>query len=584
MARAAAKAVETQGGAARSRDAGARAILAGREPACARHDRPRLLGARAPGPRGARASAARRALWPGDGAAHGAARRRGSRPPSSASAISSSAAQARRRPRSRGAHAAKRGRARRVPLARLWRGRAGRTDRGRRRDPRRSRGRRRAAAAGARRAVLRGRGPRRGGARGDRARRERAGARRRAAEPVARQGFHFRGGRRRGALRQRPLLSRRAAARAAGAPTAVRFSRGRRRRAGRGARARCARWRRKSRSFAPSWRPTRSSARTSSAARCSPSPASRGRRSSSPRSKRSARAWRPAAVSPTTTPTIAREIEALIAEAAARGLTLVTTEKDYVRLAPALSQRDPRLARDPALRDARTGRGAAARSAGGAAGALRLGRAPLQRAIAASLAAGQALEIGGRQAKHRIGRSRRRPDRLEGVEQISSISVSSGSGWPSGGTPPMAKPVFSRTKSASARTMRLLVDALVARDDRRAPRARRLGAEDQRLGDLGHRAADRRRRVRRGARAGVEFQHLVIGAERGLDFRALAAAAGFIALRPPGSRRRGSGEAKLEKSAVRETADSRRWRAGSNCGLRPGAVCSSPEAEWPFSP
>ena len=30
----------------------------------------------------------------------------------------------------------------------------------------------------------------------------------------------------------------------------------------------------------------------------------------------------------------AREIEALIAEAAARGLTLVTTEKDYVRLAP----------------------------------------------------------------------------------------------------------------------------------------------------------------------------------------------------------------------------------------------------------
>jgi tetraacyldisaccharide 4'-kinase len=33
-----------------------------------------------------------------------------------------------------------------------------------------------------------------------------------------------------------------------------------------------------------------------------------------------------------------REIEALIAEAAARGLTLATTEKDYVRLAPAHRQ------------------------------------------------------------------------------------------------------------------------------------------------------------------------------------------------------------------------------------------------------
>ncbi len=94
------------------------------------------------------------------------------------------------------------------------------------------------------------------------------------------------------------------------------------------------------------------------------------------------------------------------------------------------------------------------------------------------------------------------------ADSDSSISVVSGSAWPSGGT----HDAFADDLAELA-----LVDALVARDDRQHGAPRRLGAEDQRLGDLGDRATNRRRRVRRRARAGVEFQHLVIGAERGLD-------------------------------------------------------------------
>ena len=64
-----------------------------------------------------------------------------------------------------------------------------------------------------------------------------------------------------------------------------------------------------------------------------------------------------------------------------------------------------------------------------------------------------------------------------------------------------------------------LVDAVDARGDDQHRAPRRLGAEDERLGDLRHRATDRRRRLGGGAGARVEFEHLIGGAERGLDLQ-----------------------------------------------------------------
>ena len=116
-----------------------------------------------------------------------------------------------------------------------------------------------------------------------------------------------------------------------------------------------------------------------------------------------------------------------------------------------------------------------------------------------------------------------------------SISVGDGSAWPTGGTPPMAKPVLARTKSASARPIGSpenradlgLVDAVDARGDDQHRASRRLGAEDQRLGDLRHHAADRRRRLGGGAGARVEFEHLIGGAERGLDLQGAGGGCGL---------------------------------------------------------
>ena len=62
-----------------------------------------------------------------------------------------------------------------------------------------------------------------------------------------------------------------------------------------------------------------------------------------------------------------------------------------------------------------------------------------------------------------------------------------------------------------------LVDATSAGRDDEVGAAALRAAEHQRFGDLSDRAADRRRRVRRGARAGVELKHLEPVAERGLN-------------------------------------------------------------------
>ena len=119
----------------RSRDAGARAVSAGGEPAGGGVIAPRLLGARAPEPRGARARArsARSTAWRRRGAWRGPAR--ASTPPSSASAISSSAAPARRRPRSPWRACCRAAGERVAFLSRGYGGRRARgTDAGRRRD------------------------------------------------------------------------------------------------------------------------------------------------------------------------------------------------------------------------------------------------------------------------------------------------------------------------------------------------------------------------------------------------------------------------------------------------------------------
>ena len=107
----------------------------------------------------------------------------------------------------------------------------------------------------------------------------------------------------------------------------------------------------------------------------------------------------------------------------------------------------------------------------------------------------------------------------------SSISATGVVLWPTGGTPPMAKPVASRTKSASARTIGSPISAATFFSSTRfAPEATTstgppaLRAEHERLRDLRDRAADRRRGVFRGAGARVELEHLEALAERGLNF------------------------------------------------------------------
>ena len=89
----------------------------------------------------------------------------------------------------------------------------------------------------------------------------------------------------------------------------------------------------------------------------------------------------------------------------------------------------------------------------------------------------------------------------------------------------MAKPVASRTKSASARAIGSpIAAAAFFSSTRSTPEAMiKTGwplvraAEDQRLGDLRHLAADRRRGVGGGAGAGVELEHLEPVAERRLN-------------------------------------------------------------------
>ena len=168
MARAAARAVETPGRRGRPGDAGAGAVSAGRRAARARTIAPGFWAR-------ARPSLAARALQP-LGALYGlATARRMARPGRARRGRRRLRRQFRPRRRRQDAdrdraraHAARRRRARRVSLARLWR--AARAEpievdaaiHGARRR------RRRAAAAGARRAVLRRRRPGRGGAPGDR--------------------------------------------------------------------------------------------------------------------------------------------------------------------------------------------------------------------------------------------------------------------------------------------------------------------------------------------------------------------------------------------------------------------------------
>jgi hypothetical protein len=89
----------------------------------------------------------------------------------------------------------------------------------------------------------------------------------------------------------------------------------------------------------------------------------------------------------------------------------------------------------------------------------------------------------------------------------------------------MAKPVISRTKSASARAMvSPAAAATFFSSTRQAPetttrtgRLASLAAKDERLGDLGDCAPDRRRGLGGGARARVELDDLKPLAERGLD-------------------------------------------------------------------
>ena len=56
-------------------------------------------------------------------------------------------------------------------------------------------------------------------------------------------------------------------------------------------------------------------------------------------------------------------------------------------------------------------------------------------------------------AENCMGSSGCSPDKLIIASRSPSISVVTGAGKPTGGTPPMAKPVCSRTKSGSARRM-----------------------------------------------------------------------------------------------------------------------------------
>jgi hypothetical protein len=74
-----------------------------------------------------------------------------------------------------------------------------------------------------------------------------------------------------------------------------------------------------------------------------------------------------------------------------------------------------------------------------------------------------------------------------------------------GGTPPMAKLVASRAKSALAR--RLPLQPSLRRHACHPRQRRALGGRSSQFGDLCHRAADRHGSVRRCTRSRREFQH-----------------------------------------------------------------------------
>ena len=121
-----------------------------------------------------------------------------------------------------------------------------------------------------------------------------------------------------------------------------------------------------------------------------------------------------------------------------------------------------------------------------------------------------------------------------------SISVVIALRRPTGGTPPIAKPLASRTKSGSARAIGSPTSPATLRSSTRtAPDAidkdsapARLAAKDQRLGDLGDRAADRPRRVLGGLGGRVELDDENSSPSAAWTLRALAAVAGFIVIAP----------------------------------------------------
>ena len=371
MARAAAKAVETQGGAARSRDAGARAVPAGREPAGGGVIAPGFWARERPGLAARALAAARRALWPGDGAAHGAARRARRR-------RRRLRRQFRRRRRRQDADRDRRGAACCKARASASRSSRAATAAAARAEPIEVD----AAIHGARAVgdeplLLARVAPCFVGA--DRVAAARVAIARGASALVLDDGlqnpslakdFTFAvidgearfgnglcfpaGPLRAPPARQLPFVSAEVVVggRGRGARRVARAGAGKadlsRRAGGRRDRRR----------------------RNSSAARCSPSPASRGRRSSSPRSKRSARASRcDAAFADHHAYDRARNRSADRRSVGAR--PDAGDDRKGLRAPGARApQRDPRLACDPALRDARTDRGAVARSVGEAATAL----------------------------------------------------------------------------------------------------------------------------------------------------------------------------------------------------------------------
>jgi hypothetical protein len=82
---------------------------------------------------------------------------------------------------------------------------------------------------------------------------------------------------------------------------------------------------------------------------------------------------------------------------------------------------------------------------------------------------------------------------------------------------------------ADLRRYLFLVGAIGARGDDEDSTVCISGPKDQRFGDLCDRTADRRRRVGRCARAGIEFEYLVVVAEYAWTLSADGAEAGFMA-------------------------------------------------------